>query len=53
MKLKFVHCVILLAALVTGSKVMADPPIAHQSTAPGTPAVLGENAAEGGRGCFW
>ena len=51
-KLQFVHCVTLVAALVVGPKVMADPPVVHQSTAPGTPAVLGENTAEGGAGVF-
>ena len=50
--LNWAHFTVLVAALIVVPKVMAEPPVVHQSTEPGTPAVLGENTAKNGAGVF-
>ena len=40
-RLQFVHLATLVAILGVVPKVMAEPPVVHQSTQTGTPAVSG------------
>jgi hypothetical protein len=43
----WVHYTILVMALIVVLKVLADPPVVHQSTTRDTPGVVGQNTAGG------
>ena len=50
--LNWAHFTILVAALIVVPKVMAEPPVVHQSTEPGTPRRFWERIQRIGAGVF-